>query len=268
MTDRLSYEVHAGNGPYALLITGGLGTRSNWALNVAALAKVCRPVVVELWGHGRSPVPTDSSAHGVAQYLDALDAIRLDLGVADWFVVAQSMAVGLAAHLALARPSTVRAMVITNDTAAAADVAGRAELLGYLGGLARSFRSVDGAEALRTFLRNPSLGEHRARIEPAVRAVMEAELDEIDPVAVADLYERTAPELWVRDRLGDLACPVLLVRGDYEERFRPIAEHMASAIPTIEVIGTPAGHVVNIEADKVFNMFAAAFLRRHTSSPA
>ena len=61
--DRLSYTVHPGEGPYAILIPGTLGTRSNWAPNVAALAKVCRPVVTELWGHGRTPAPKDRGAY-------------------------------------------------------------------------------------------------------------------------------------------------------------------------------------------------------------
>jgi hypothetical protein len=58
-TMQLYYDVHAGTGPYMLLVHGFLSSRSQWRLNLAALAGVVRPVVVELWGHGRSPAPTD-----------------------------------------------------------------------------------------------------------------------------------------------------------------------------------------------------------------
>src|SRR5437870_13580594 len=58
-TMQLYYDVHAGTGPYVLLVHGFLSSRTQWRLNLAALARVMRPVVVELWGHGRSPAPAD-----------------------------------------------------------------------------------------------------------------------------------------------------------------------------------------------------------------
>ena len=58
-TMQLYYDVHAGTGPYMLLVHGFLSSRTQWRLNLAALASVVRPVVVELWGHGRSPAPAE-----------------------------------------------------------------------------------------------------------------------------------------------------------------------------------------------------------------
>ena len=45
---QLYYDVHDGTGPYVLLVHGFLSSRAQWRPNLAALASVMRPVVVEL----------------------------------------------------------------------------------------------------------------------------------------------------------------------------------------------------------------------------
>ena len=55
----------------------------------------------------------------------------------------------------------------------------------------------------------------------------------------------------------------LVVAGVHERRFGPISAHMALTIPNIEVVEVSAGHVVNSEAWRSFNVFVTAFLRRH-----
>ena len=53
------YEVHPGEGPYALFVHGFLSSRAQWLPNLNQLSTVCRPVVVELFGHGRSTSPAE-----------------------------------------------------------------------------------------------------------------------------------------------------------------------------------------------------------------
>ena len=60
---RLYYEVHDGDGPHLLLVHGILCSRALWMPNLEALSTVARPVVVELFGHGRSPSPEDADAY-------------------------------------------------------------------------------------------------------------------------------------------------------------------------------------------------------------
>ena len=57
-TQHLHAVIHDGDGPVAFLTHGALGSRSCWDDNLDALKTVCRPVVIELWGHGRPPCPT------------------------------------------------------------------------------------------------------------------------------------------------------------------------------------------------------------------
>ena len=261
--DRLSYTVHPGEGPYAILIPGTLGTRSNWAPNVAALAKVCRPVVTELWGHGLTPAPKDRGAYELGAYVDAIDHIRRELGAEDWFVIGQSFGGALGAHLALAHPETVRGLVLTNDVMFAGDRNDQSALRAFLDSWGAKFRQPDGREALRNYPAGPVRAGHTKGLDANIRAAMIAEFDEIDPLALADFYELTLPYLGARDRLAEIAVPVLVVAGVHERRFGPISAHMALTIPNIEVVEVNAGHVVNSEAWRTFNVFVTAFLRRH-----
>src|SRR5262249_31552496 len=120
-TMQLYYDVHAGTGPYVLLVHGFLSSRAQWRLNVAALAGVMRPVVVELWGHGRSPAPADPASYYPEAYITALDQIRVQLGVERWFLCGQSFGAALTLRYALTYPDRVMAQVFTNSSAALAD---------------------------------------------------------------------------------------------------------------------------------------------------
>lgn len=57
---QLNYEVHGEKGPYLLIVHGILSCQSQWVLNLEGLQTFCRPVTVELFGHGHSPAPDDS----------------------------------------------------------------------------------------------------------------------------------------------------------------------------------------------------------------
>ena len=112
------YEVRAGQGPYALMLHGFLSSRAQWLPNLEALSTVCRPVVVELFGHGRSPAPDDPYEYAPERYVEAFERIREALGVADWFVIGQSLGAGLTLRYVLAHPDRVLAHLVTNSSTA------------------------------------------------------------------------------------------------------------------------------------------------------
>src|SRR5690349_10998236 len=88
---RLHRDVHEGRGPFVLLVHGMLSGRSQWRPNLAAIATVARPVVVELWGHGRSPSPQDPDLYHPDGYVREFERIRVELGIERWLVCGQSL---------------------------------------------------------------------------------------------------------------------------------------------------------------------------------
>ena len=69
MEPRLHFEEHPGDGPPMLFVHGFLSSRAQWRENLEPLGAVCRPVIVELWGHGRSPAGESPDDYSAAGYL-------------------------------------------------------------------------------------------------------------------------------------------------------------------------------------------------------
>ena len=115
-----AFEVFPGEGPPLLLIHGLLSSRRQWQPNLSALARISRPVVLELWGHGRSAAPVGDTAYSVSFYLDAFEEIRRQVGADRWFVCGQSYGAGLAIHYALRHADRTRGLIFTNSRSALA----------------------------------------------------------------------------------------------------------------------------------------------------
>lgn len=256
---KLHHEVHEeGNGPYCLLMHGFLSSRAQWRLNVDALKVACKPVVVELWGHGRSPTPRDHASYRVEHYVAMFDDIRRSLGARQWFICGQSFGAGLTLRYCLLHPEAVIAQVFTNTMAA----------LSLPGELARAVRMQTHAEqiesaGLEAVRRLPFHPRFAKRFPHEVHREMLADAERIDPVAVANSLRLTSPFLSVTTSFAETSVPTLLVNGMRETRFQPLRERAKHLLPALEIVDLEGGHSVNIEAAREFNAAAVSFLRRH-----
>jgi 2-succinyl-6-hydroxy-2,4-cyclohexadiene-1-carboxylate synthase len=97
---------------------GPTSSRAQWRPNLAALKQHVRPVIVELWGHGRSPVPGNPAAYRVTSHIDAFEAVRRELGVDRWLVCGQSFGAGLTIRYAHSHPAHVIGQIFTNSVSA------------------------------------------------------------------------------------------------------------------------------------------------------
>ena len=122
------WRVHEGSGPHLLLVHGFLSSRSQWLLNLEALAAGCTPVTVELYGHSNSPSPEDPDCYRPDYYVRAFEAIRQELGVERWFLLGYSMGAGLTLRYAFNHPDRTIGHLFTNSTSGLADRAKQAEL--------------------------------------------------------------------------------------------------------------------------------------------
>ena len=95
-----------------------LSSRAQWTLNLEALSEFSRPVVVELFGHGRSPPPDAPECHAPPYYMTEFDRIREDLGAERWFLCGQSPGAPLTIRYALERPQRVITHAFTSTNLA------------------------------------------------------------------------------------------------------------------------------------------------------
>jgi pimeloyl-ACP methyl ester carboxylesterase len=255
----LRYEVHRGRGPYLLLVHGFLSSRAQWRPNLEALSEVCRPVVVELLGHGRSPSPADHEAYSPASYTEHFEQIREALGAETWCVCGQSLGAALTLRYALSRPERVTAQVFTNSTSALAEEGWAGAVRPIMEAQARSFEEK-GRGFLDSHPLNPGRGE---RLHPEARTALVADLDLHDPrgLAMTGLY--TVPSSSVRGLVEANRVPALLVVGEREGRFRDHRRYVEDSMPMLEVAGLDTGHAVNLEDPTGFDAAVTDFIRRH-----
>ena len=248
------YDVHAGSGPPMLMVHGFLSGRSQWLPNLEALKSFCTPVVLELWGHGRSPVPEAPSAYSVQFYIAAFEEIRRALNVEKWFLCGQSFGAGLTLRYGLEYPDRVQAQIFTNSISAlsppgsmaGSDSRSRADALEQ-GGLAA-------IEAL------PFHPRHAKRFAPEVKSALLDDAAMVSPRGIANAMRFTAPDLSVATEIHETVVPTLLVNGLWEKSFQPLRDAVSQSLPALLVADIEAGHSVNLEAPEAFNDAVRRFI--------
>ncbi len=248
-------EAHEGDGPRLLLVHGFLSSRAQWRPNLEGLKRFCRPVVLELWGHGRSPTPDDLSAYDIDNYARLFDQIRQELKAEQWFVCGQSFGAGLTMNYALTHPERVIGQVFTNSLSALSPANG-------LGTPEEHMARADALEqggipAIEDLPYHPRFA---TRFSEAVKNEMLDDAAGISPKGIANGVRGTLPRLSVIDRFGETKVPSLLVHGIWEKRFQPLAAAGRQALPTLQVVELEGGHSINIEAAEGFNAAVGEFV--------
>jgi pimeloyl-ACP methyl ester carboxylesterase len=257
MRPSLYYEVHGDTGPFLLLVHGMLSSRAQWMLNLDALSTVCRPVVVELFGHARSPTPGAPRDYSPEHYIEEFEAIRESLEVERWFICGQSLGATLTLRYALEHPDHISGQVFTNSNSALADRAWAERVLPLMEAQSRRLEA-DGRKALDDHPLNPGRGR---RLPARAREALLADfaLHTVHGIANTGLY--TVPRGSVRERAREFTVPTMLVAGEREQGFAEACNFAEQSIPGIRVLRLNAGHAVNLEAADEFNRAVLQFMQ-------
>ena len=253
------FEVHAGLGPFCLLVHGMLSSRVQWLPNLEALAPVCRPVVLELYGHGRSPSPSDRTAFHPDRYVEAFERILEKLGVGRWLLLGQSLGAALTLRYALTHPERIAAHVFTNSNSAFAHAEWAEQLRPNMEALVGAV-ATSGLAAIEQIPVHP---RHSRRLSPEVKQALVEDAAGCDPLGIAFSGAETVVNSPQGDRISRNRVPTLLIVGRREERFRAQVERARIIMPQLEVRELEAGHAVNLEAADDFNGLVVPFLARH-----
>jgi pimeloyl-ACP methyl ester carboxylesterase len=251
-------EVHDGDGPYALCVHGILSSRAQWLLNLDALRSVCRPVVVELLGHGRSPAPDGAEPYTPRSYSAAFERIRVSLGTDRWFVVGQSLGAALTLRYVLDQPYRVIAHVFTNSSSALADETWQKRMALNAPAFAKRI-DEGGVEAIAAMPIHPKQAK---RLPPDVHEALLDDAELLSPHGVANAMLHTVPTSSVRDRVSENRVPTLLVTGGKEKEFDEPRAFAEAYMRELEIVVLPAGHAVNIQAADGFNGAVTEFFAR------
>ena len=260
---RLAFERHRGPdaGPVLLLLHGFLSSRVQWIPNIKSLCEVCRPVTIELWGHGCSPAPAEAIFYTAAGYIEAFEFLREAIGVNSWFVCGQSFSAGLIARYALQHPEVVRGQILTNSLSAFSSPTR------YGSDDEREMQAktieAEGLSAIEKFKFHP---RYAKRFPSEIKQAMLADAARLSPKGVANAIRYTRPELSVLAQFERTLVPTLIVNGLRERGFQPLLERVRPLLPSLKVVNLDGGHSINIESASGFNEAAKQFLTTNCES--
>ncbi len=261
--ERLFFETR-GEGPPLLLAHGFTGSGQAWESDlVGALSRDHRAIVPDLLGHGRSSKPGVPARYALEQVIDdlvqVLDACEVER--ATW--VGYSMGGRVALGAAVLRPARVRALVLEGASPGLQDHVERRERVAADEVLARKLETeplesfVDDWMALPLFASQQCLG-------PEYLARARARRLSNDPRALAaclrGLGTGTQPALWAA--LKEVRCPVLLLAGDRDAKFRDLGMRMQAELPDARfAVVADAGHTTHLENPEAWLAQVERFVR-------
>jgi pimeloyl-ACP methyl ester carboxylesterase len=248
-------EIHfdvIGRGDPVLLLHGLGSCFEDWEPQIKALAPRFTVIGVDFRGHGRSGKPR--GPYSIPMFAADVGRVLYTLRVDFAHVVGLSLGGMVAFQLAVDSPALVRSLAVVNSAP---------------GVVPRTFREHSMVTARRAGLALLGLPGLAARIAKAnlprddqaeLRAKLEARIAGNDFAA----YRATTDAIigWtVEDRIGEIACPVLVVAGDRDytpvEAKRAYAAKMRRA--RVAVVAE-SSHVTPIDRPDAFNRLLVDFL--------
>ena len=183
----LNFAEHGGTGPHLLLVHGFLSSSAQWNLNLPALKKFCRPITVDLWGHGQSPAPEAPSHYSPSSYALEFEKIRKALGAENWFICGYSYRRQPLDPIRNDFSRSILGHAFTNSTSAFTDYSNNELWLASINENAAKI-SAGGLEAIEKIPVHPK----RARNIPKSihNELMRASKD-LKPTAIANTYIET-----------------------------------------------------------------------------
>lgn len=216
------------------------------------------PVCPLLPGHGWKPCGQGTTVESVADELAARHGAR---GPVD--ILGYSMGGRIALVLALRHPRLVRRLVLVSSGPGFKDGALQGSRRTHEMALAETLEDDGLGPFVAMWEKNPIL----APAHPLPRALEEdvrARRMNHDPNGLAGALRHLGagamPNLW--ERLGEIACPTLLIAGASDRRYVEVMGEMAKAMPQARLeIVAEAGHGIHREQPEAVRRLVADFLR-------
>jgi pimeloyl-ACP methyl ester carboxylesterase len=241
-----------GSGPTVVLLHGLTDNHELWRYVAPVLSQQYKVAAVDLYGHGRSPIPageltTAIMADGVADLVE-----RLGGGPA--VVVGLSMGGGVAQVLALRRPDLVRGLVLVSTSSNFSPEA-RARLLGRVDTARRLGMASIADEFLSRQFTDTFAMAHPEEVDRSRQAILLMTTDNFAAATIAN-----AARDWA-NQLPGIRCPVIFVGGAEDpagswER----ASVFRRYLPAMRIDILPASHLVPVEVPEQLNSILLGFL--------
>lgn len=237
-----------------LVLLHGIGASGeDWEYQIPVFALLCRVIVPDLRGYGRSP---KGGAYTVEAFAADVWALLARLDIERFNLVGHSMGGAVALRMAVDRPGCIDRLVLANTLPSfVTDTFGKAMLYWYRLVVMRLFGPAWLAETIQKKLfPKPEHAALRARLN--ARSVRRDR----------EVYLRTLHALkgWsIVDRLQELSMPTLVLAAENDYFPRRDAQAFAAALPNARLqIFDDTHHHLPLEVPERFNAAVLTFLEQ------
>jgi 3-oxoadipate enol-lactonase len=249
------YYEDLGQGQPLVLIHGLGSSTQDWEAQVSEFSRSYRVITLDLRGHGQSDKP--AGPYSISMMSADLSGLFQTLDLPPVHLVGLSLGGGVAFQFVIDFPASVKTLTIVNSgpslggtpEEAKQEIERRVGIVQQMGmqamGEALSpalFPKPEQAPLRETFVKRWAANDPQAYIE-ATRSILGWDM---------------------RDRLGEIRCPTLILAADQD--YTPVAakEAYVKLIPQAQlVVITDAHHALTMECPEKFNAALGDFLARY-----
>lgn len=265
ISENVAYKVRViGQGKPVLLLHGFTGTGETWNEFTDEFKHCYQFIIPDLIGHGKTEAPLFSERYDIANVAKDLDFILNELSIKKAAVVGYSMGGRLALTFAIRYPEKVGKLVLESASpgleTAEQQLARRksdAELAAMI--------TNKGIMSFIDFWENIPLFASQVNLDDVQRRRIKKERLSHDPRGLANsligMGSGQQPSWW--GHLSHLTIPVLLLTGEWDQKFVSLANRMATLFENVENITiSESGHAVHVEQSQKFGKIVNRFLSK------
>lgn len=253
------YEIH-GDGRPVVLLHGFTGSSVSWNHLIGSRPSGYQFITVDLPGHGRTK---GKRVRTMEACVDDLNHLFQHLELERFILLGYSMGGRTALSYATMFPKNLSALILESASPGLADADRRAERKANDEKLA-NWIEEEGLTAFVDYWEDIPLFHTQKQLSKKVQTAIRSERLAQSEIGLASSLRGmgTGSQLSNWEKLHTLKIPVLLLAGEWDEKFIAINQEMEQKLPQAELkIFPAAGHALHIENPALFKETVLAFAK-------
>ncbi|WP_121643142.1 2-succinyl-6-hydroxy-2,4-cyclohexadiene-1-carboxylate synthase [Bacillus vallismortis] len=240
---------------------GFTGSKQSWTF-LDGLLPESRLIKMDCLGHGDTDAPLNGKRYSTSRQVSDLAEIFDELKLHKVKLIGYSMGGRLAYSFAMTYPERVSVLVLESTTPGLKTLEERRDRIMRDRKLA-DFILRDGIKAFVQYWEGIPLFSSQRRLAEDVRHRIRAGRLRNNEIGLANsligMGTGSQPSWW--SRVEDLTMPVLLICGEWDEKFCAINQEVHKKLPSSKIEIVPnAGHTVHVEQPRLFGKIVSGFL--------
>ncbi|MDW0110179.1 2-succinyl-6-hydroxy-2,4-cyclohexadiene-1-carboxylate synthase [Sporosarcina aquimarina] len=235
--------------PAIVFLHGFTGSSETWREVISHLGDGFQTAVIDLWGHGRSDSPENSTDYEMRKQIEDLEQVFSQLNLQKFILVGYSMGGRVALGYAAAHPERIQALVLESASPGLKTESERSERMQRDAKLAGRLLTKP-IEDFVDFWENLALFNSQKALPAVKQEAIRAERLSQNPRGLANsllgIGTGSQPSYW--GVLSSLTFPLTLVTGSCDAKFETIAGEMKNSLKNVRHVSVKnAGHAIHVE---------------------